>query len=198
MKNRTVSQALAGSMTAASDSWSPAGPRKREGHHPGKKTRLYCKWHPQMTNHSTANCRRPGPGSSTARIAPAATGHSAFTPRRHSPPGMNANGKRPFQGKDKSQVQCFKCKKFGHYANECTNPPVGNVTVNGQQRPGGFPPAANGGPPSSSTSAGGQPIRAFGGKPIVRAVRPSTKNGARTVKHQQTGSPVAPPNTASH
>jgi hypothetical protein len=96
------------------------------------KEQKQCQYHPSSTTHTTAECRMkekqrpdhssdtaPAPVKSKTEVPPASSVLSTPIQTR-ARQRMSAN-----QQQDLSKVQCFKCRKYGHYASTCTHPATG-------------------------------------------------------------------------
>ena len=76
----------------------PASPRKRVR----VPSDLHCKWHPESQSHSTKDCRNPGGVVARTTTSTTTTRAAATT-----------------VDKDLSKVECYGCRKFGHYKPDC-------------------------------------------------------------------------------
>jgi hypothetical protein len=99
-----------------------------------------CQYHPNSKTHSTEECRNKGkiqrensppksksPGISQSVPVP----QSNQAPTRQQPPRQA----KTTVATDLSQVQCFKCQQYGHFANKCpqNGKPQGNKRNNGRK-----------------------------------------------------------------
>ena len=103
---------------------------KREETENKKKEKKECKFHPSSTTHTTAECRTkgkprselnpeapPAPVKGKASTAPRQTSTTSSPPRTRQRTSTN-------QQQDLSKIQCFNCRKYGHYSYTCTGSPA--------------------------------------------------------------------------
>jgi hypothetical protein len=106
--------------------------------------RKRCQYHPLSTTHTTAECRmkaqqRP---DYTSQSTPAAVKSRTEAPSASSASPIQTRARQrtsASQQQDLSKVQCFKCRKYGHYASTCTQQsastgqPIGTNRVNSRR-----------------------------------------------------------------
>ena len=89
------------------------------------KEHKHCQYHPSSTTHTTAECRSKGNSDHSSESAPASgKSRTEAVPASSAPPMQTRARQRTSanQQQDLSKVQCFKCRKYGHYASTCTQP----------------------------------------------------------------------------
>ena len=144
VKNRTVQHAMSSSSSSSSSasslsatSWLtlPSSTGQSINRHTShvKRTRLFCKYHPQSTTHSTDQCRFPSLGSSASRWKfTSSTRQSGGMLRRPMAPGPAHGRNGPhtptaaagvnLSRASTSDITCYACGGKGHYANDSSCP----------------------------------------------------------------------------
>jgi hypothetical protein len=93
---------------------------------PKKRIKKECKYHPSSTTHTTSECRTKGKTRSESSPETGfASAEDKTAPRTTiTPPSLPRTNQRTStnQQQDLSKIQCFNCRKYGHYASVCTQP----------------------------------------------------------------------------
>jgi hypothetical protein len=77
-----------------------------------------CEYHPGLTSHSTEDCRKGKKMNSKIQTNEKTTISAGNYNPPKTPSSITSSKTRTPQ-QDLSHIPCFKCEKFGHYANQC-------------------------------------------------------------------------------